>query len=115
MSGGSYGRQAADYHKNSHPRGDLIPMHMCGEPSCVQATGREPASDAAAHYPMTGRDKPRPSGEPVEHDLRFWGNLSAPRDLFAECAPCEWSAWVDGGHTGPELMDLIRQHAGVRP
>ena len=111
MSGGSYGRQARSYHENSHPGGDVIPMHMCQEPSCVEATGRS-ASDAAAHYPMTGRSEPRQT-EDVTHDVRFWGNLHAQGDLFAECDACHWSAGLLGGHTGPQLMDLVRQHEGV--
>ena len=159
MSGGSYGRQAADYHKNSHPRGDLIPMHMCGEPSCLEATGREPQQNMSGRFPphcpadwgsgtmsqqctrppghagshedlerrewehsgdtqahvmqnVSGRDQPRQT-EDVTHDVRFWGNLHAQGDLFAECDACHWSAGLLGGHTAPQLMDLVRQHAGI--
>jgi hypothetical protein len=106
MSGGSYGRQQAEYHKNSHPGGDVIPMHECGEPSCLEATGREPPRNIA------GRDQPRET-EAVTHHVRFWGNLNSPRDVFAECDACHWSAGLEGGHDGPELMRLVRQHAGV--
>jgi hypothetical protein len=76
---------------------------------------------------VSGRDQPRWTGEPVIHDVRFYGADRRPgitlrpgdplfwaRGVVAECEPCGWTRTFDPGHTAAELLErLIAQHAGI--
>ncbi len=67
---------------------------------------------------VSGRTQERYRGEPVAHDVRFWGSARPPGagyrqpGLTAEC-PCGWKRALDGGHTAADLTRLTRQHAGT--
>jgi len=70
---------------------------------------------------VTGRSIPRATGSEPVHDLRVYGPTAAARPhpayrdrcVIVECAPCNWEAVIDGGHTLADLARLGRQHAGT--
>jgi hypothetical protein len=83
-------------------------------------------SAPAVSESVSGRDQPRWTGEPVIHDVRYYGALR-PRPggipglmhpwrrygLTAECEPCDWVRTTDPGHTAADLTRLAAQHAGI--
>ena len=73
---------------------------------------------AALTETVSGRTIPRYRGEPVTHEVRFYGGsvlgaVYQPRGLDARCEACGWHVTIDGGHTIADLTRLARQHAGM--
>lgn len=61
---------------------------------------------------VSGRSQPRPVPVPegFRHDMRICQGADS---MYAECKPCEWSIWLDGGHDLADLISLYVQHAGA--
>jgi hypothetical protein len=75
-------------------------------------------SAPAVSESVSGRDQPRWTGDPVVHDVRFYGATRGTPgyralSLVAECQPCHWRVTIDGGHTAADLTRLANQHAGT--
>ena len=73
---------------------------------------------AALTETVSGRTIPRYRGEPVTHEVRWYGVRSGetsyrPDAIVAECEPCRAQYTLDGGHTTAELNEFARQHAGT--
>lgn len=71
---------------------------------------------ALAAEPVTGRTVLRYRGEPIIHDVRFYGSHQSgyrPFPLVAKCEPCGWITTIDGGHSAVDLALLAAQHAGA--
>jgi hypothetical protein len=69
-------------------------------------------SHPADHLSVSGRDTPRETGPPVAHDVRVWGGLGpAHGPVMIGCQPCDWHAYVEGGHKLEDLDRLAVMHA----
>jgi hypothetical protein len=72
----------------------------------------QPPAEPAAGHGRAGDPVPHRSGPEPAHDVRFFGSGgTAHFGMVAECAPCEWTAALEGGHTLAELARLEAQHA----
>ena len=60
---------------------------------------------------VSGRTQLRYRGEPVTHEIRWYGSRSGSY-VIAKCEPCGWQTLLEGGHTTAELDRLARQHGG---
>src|SRR6266536_4454787 len=57
---------------------------------------------------VSGRSEPRPSGEPVAHVVRLYGQDGGAIRL--ECLPCEWSRLTEYGYTHEQIDRLVIMH-----
>jgi hypothetical protein len=88
-------------------RSDLL--HFLGGASSVSFT-------RGGSIPMTtisGRMTPRHPAIEIKHDVRIYARKGGT--LYAECEPCNWTLWLDGGHNAADFQRLEREHSGVEP